>query len=76
MQLTKTFTKPMNQHIAMRNILLGFSLLVAVLFAFVPVVGEIADAAIAAGAVAGAAVIASTTASTASSFIGVSLSNR
>ena len=75
LQLTQTFTKPVDQKIGLRSILLGFALLIAILFAFVPVVGELADATIAAGVAAGAAAIGSTAISTTASFIGISLVN-
>jgi len=75
LQLTQTFTKPVNQDIALRSILLGFALLIAILFAFIPVVGEIADATLVAGVVAGAGAIGSMAISSTASFIGISLAN-
>ena len=66
----------------MRSLLLGFALLVAILFAFVPVIGEVigptimgASTAIVAAGAGGAAAVVSTGLSGAGGFIGLALAN-
>ena len=59
----------------MRSLLLGFGFLVAIFFSFVPVVGELAGAAIATAVIAGAGAIVSTSLGATAGFIGISLAN-
>ena len=58
-----------------RDLLIGFAFLAALLFAFVPVIGEVMGAAVAGGVLGGVGAITSTALSTTGGFIGISLAN-
>lgn len=63
-------------HVATRSLLAGFSVLIAILFAFVPVVGQVVHRVITAEAIAGTAAIAATALGTTGGFLGLEVAKR
>ena len=76
LQLTTTFTKAVDQKVEMRGILYGLALLIAILFTFVPIVGELLDAtALTVATVGAVGFVPSYAISGSATFIGLSLAN-